>query len=296
MRTVVDLAADPAVAAAWNEPGVLKDFSVRGLVGHMFWQELALPGMLSDPVPAEPVVSLREYYLQRVTWLDAGAHGAVSVRIRQGGEATAADGHEALLAGVREAVGRLRTQVPDAPAVRPVRVSSTQRIPQDKHQQLVLLQTAHSHRGTRVRPTSTRKASATPLRCDVTASTVQPSPACLRPPRDSLTRRRGRREDAGGRWVWAAARVVGRSWGQPASARPCARSSVRPRWSGRSSRPTCLRAPGCRVPGSACACRCAPSTPSSAGSSGGRAAPNRAAAPRDDVSPGGCPTGTAKAC
>ena len=124
VRTVADLAAAPAVAAAWNEPGVLKDFSGRGLVGHMFWQELALPGMLSDPVPAEPVVSVREYYLQRVTWLDAGAHGAVSLRIRQGGEVTAADGHEALLAGVREAVGRLRTQVPDAPAVRPVRVSS----------------------------------------------------------------------------------------------------------------------------------------------------------------------------
>ncbi|MFF2205094.1 maleylpyruvate isomerase N-terminal domain-containing protein [Streptomyces sp. NPDC058145] len=124
VRTVADLAADPAVAAAWNEPGVLKNFSVRGLVGHMFWQELALPGMLSDPVPAEPVVSLRESYLQRVTWLDAGAHGAVSVRIRQGGEATAADGHEELLAGVREAIGRLRTQVPDASAVRPVRVST----------------------------------------------------------------------------------------------------------------------------------------------------------------------------
>ncbi|MFF7976190.1 hypothetical protein [Streptomyces sp. NPDC007905] len=85
---------------------------MRALVGRLFWQELGLPGMLSDPVPAEPVVSLREYYFQRVTWLDAGAHGVVSVRIRQGGEATAADGHEALLAGVREAVaGDVRSSV-----------------------------------------------------------------------------------------------------------------------------------------------------------------------------------------
>ncbi|MGW3359971.1 hypothetical protein ACWDFL_31925 [Streptomyces bungoensis] len=45
VRTVADLAAHPAVAAAWNEPGVLKDFSVRGPAGHMFWQEFALPGM-----------------------------------------------------------------------------------------------------------------------------------------------------------------------------------------------------------------------------------------------------------
>jgi hypothetical protein len=119
---VADLLADPAVAAAWDKPSVLKDFSVRGLAGHTFWQELALPGMLAEPVPREPVISLREYYLERVTWLDAGADGAVSVRIRQGGEATAADGHEALLARVREAVGRLSAEIPALPAVRPVHI------------------------------------------------------------------------------------------------------------------------------------------------------------------------------
>ncbi|MET8246264.1 maleylpyruvate isomerase N-terminal domain-containing protein [Streptomyces sp. NPDC005202] len=97
---------------------------MRGLAGHTFWQELALPGLLAQPVPAEPVVSLRENYLPRVTWLDAGADGAVGIRIRQGGQATASEGHEALLARVREAVERLRTRIPDAPAVRPLRISS----------------------------------------------------------------------------------------------------------------------------------------------------------------------------
>ncbi|MEU6252130.1 maleylpyruvate isomerase N-terminal domain-containing protein [Streptomyces sp. NPDC047043] len=122
--TVAELLAEPAVAAAWDEPSVLKDFGVRGLAGHMFWQELALPGMLAAPVPTEPVVSLRAYYLEKVIWLDAGADAPVSARIRQGGEATAADGHTALHARVREALGRLRTDVPGAPAVRSVRVSS----------------------------------------------------------------------------------------------------------------------------------------------------------------------------
>jgi hypothetical protein len=122
--SVTALLAEPAVAAAWDRPSALREFSVRGLAGHTFWQELALPGLLADPVPAEPVVSLREYYLERVIWLDAGADAAVSARIRQGGEATAADGHEVLLARVREALAELRTQVPDAPAGRPVRIPS----------------------------------------------------------------------------------------------------------------------------------------------------------------------------
>ncbi|MFJ3336776.1 maleylpyruvate isomerase N-terminal domain-containing protein [Streptomyces sp. NPDC086766] len=119
---VADLLAEPAVAHAWNDPSALKDFSVRGLAGHMFRQELELPGLLARPVPTEPVVSLREYYLERVVWLDAGPDAAVSARIRRSGEDTAADGHAALLARVRAAVGKLRTAVPEAPAGRPVHV------------------------------------------------------------------------------------------------------------------------------------------------------------------------------
>jgi hypothetical protein len=120
----VGLLAEPAVAAAWDEPSALKDFPVRGLAGHTFWQELALPGLLADPLPAQPVIPLREYYLDRVIWLDAGADGDVSVRIRKGGEATAADGHAALLARVRDAAGRLAAEFPGLPAVRPVHIPS----------------------------------------------------------------------------------------------------------------------------------------------------------------------------
>ncbi|MEU5363035.1 maleylpyruvate isomerase N-terminal domain-containing protein [Streptomyces sp. NPDC005925] len=121
---VVDLLAEPAVAAAWDGPSALKDFGVRGLAGHTFWQELALPGLLADPPPEQPVIPLRAYYLDRVIWLDAGADGDVSVRIRAGGEATAADGHAALLARVRDAAGRLAADIPALPAERPVRIPS----------------------------------------------------------------------------------------------------------------------------------------------------------------------------
>ncbi|WRZ92783.1 maleylpyruvate isomerase N-terminal domain-containing protein [Streptomyces sp. NBC_01007] len=122
--TVAALLAEPAVAAAWEKPGALRDFSVGGLAAHTVWPELALPDLLAQPLPVEPVVSLREYYLERVTWLDAGVDGAVNIRIRRGGEATAADGHEVLVGRVREALERLRTALPEAPAVRPVRMPS----------------------------------------------------------------------------------------------------------------------------------------------------------------------------
>ncbi|WP_406330212.1 maleylpyruvate isomerase N-terminal domain-containing protein [Streptomyces sp. NBC_00203] len=123
-ETVAALLAEPAVAAAWEKPSALRDFSVGGLAGHVAWQELALPELLAEPVPTEPVVSLREYYLERVTWLDAGVDGAVNVRIRKGGEATAVDGHEALLARVRDVVGRLRAELHTESAGRPIRMTS----------------------------------------------------------------------------------------------------------------------------------------------------------------------------
>ncbi|MDV9176974.1 maleylpyruvate isomerase N-terminal domain-containing protein [Streptomyces sp. W16] len=119
-----ELLADPAVAAAWDRPSALKHYSVRGLSGHLFWPELALPGLLAEPVPTEPVIPLREYYLERVIWLDADPDAPVSGRIRQGGEATAADGHAALHARVHEALVLLRTEVPKAPASRPVHIPS----------------------------------------------------------------------------------------------------------------------------------------------------------------------------
>ncbi|MFF1651797.1 maleylpyruvate isomerase N-terminal domain-containing protein [Streptomyces sp. NPDC058255] len=122
--TVAGLLAEPAVAAAWDKPSALPDFGVGGLAGHLAWQELALPELLAEPEPGEPVVSLREYYLERVTWLDAGVDGAVNVRIRRGGDATAADGHEVLVARVRETVARLREELPTVRAGRPIRVRS----------------------------------------------------------------------------------------------------------------------------------------------------------------------------
>ncbi len=37
-RSVAGLLADPAVAAAWDEPSALAEFSVHGLAGHLALQ------------------------------------------------------------------------------------------------------------------------------------------------------------------------------------------------------------------------------------------------------------------
>ncbi|MCX4762330.1 maleylpyruvate isomerase N-terminal domain-containing protein [Streptomyces sp. NBC_01275] len=121
---VADLLAAPAVATAWNRPSALADLGVGGLAGHAVRQDLGLPDLLAGPEPQEPVISLREYYVERVTWLDAGVDGAVNRRIRASGEETAADGHGALLARLRGTVVRLREELPHAPAARPVRMAS----------------------------------------------------------------------------------------------------------------------------------------------------------------------------
>ena len=102
---VAELIAEPAVAAAWDRPSALPDFGVGGLAAHTAHQELVLPELLAAPEPSQPVISLREYYLDRVTWLDAGVDGAVDIRIRKAGEATGADGHATPHARVREAAG-----------------------------------------------------------------------------------------------------------------------------------------------------------------------------------------------
>ncbi|MEU6376724.1 maleylpyruvate isomerase N-terminal domain-containing protein [Streptomyces sp. NPDC046909] len=123
-EVVAGLLAEPAVAAAWEKPSALADFSVGGLAAHAGWQTRAVPDLLDAPEPREPVVSLREYYLERATWLDAGVDGDTNVRIRKGGEALAEDGPEAVLARADEALARLRDALPAVPAGRPVRMGS----------------------------------------------------------------------------------------------------------------------------------------------------------------------------
>jgi hypothetical protein len=99
----------------------LAEFSVGGLAGHLAYQVLAMPRILAEPVPEEPVIPLLEHY-GRVRWIGAGLDEDINVRIRDGGEAEAADGAEVLVARVDSAVAELTGSLASADN-RPVRIA-----------------------------------------------------------------------------------------------------------------------------------------------------------------------------
>jgi hypothetical protein len=121
-ETVVALLRDPAVAAAWDRPSALAEFTVGGLAGHLAGQLLAVADVLATPVPDEPPAPLLDHYA-RSTWIDADLDSATNVKIRAGGDANAADGPDALLERTAAALGNLRVALAAEPAGRVVHLT-----------------------------------------------------------------------------------------------------------------------------------------------------------------------------
>ena len=113
---------DQAVAAVWESPSALPEFSVAGLAGHLARQVVAVPRVLGQPVPAGPPATLLEHY-DRVPWVGASLDDEANAEIRRGGEDEAADGAAALAARIGVAVEALRTALPAEPADRIVHPS-----------------------------------------------------------------------------------------------------------------------------------------------------------------------------
>jgi hypothetical protein len=109
--SVAALLADPAVAARWDEPSALAEFTVRGLAGHLARQVTNVPRVLALPPVTDPPISLLEHY-GRVLWAQASRSDDVNVNIRQDGEAEASDGAAALAARVADTVAALARAQP----------------------------------------------------------------------------------------------------------------------------------------------------------------------------------------
>ncbi|SFK31655.1 Mycothiol maleylpyruvate isomerase N-terminal domain-containing protein [Streptosporangium canum] len=120
-RSAADLLRDSAVAAAWSRPSALPEFSVAALAGHLAYQILVIPQLLTSPVPQEETVALLEHY-SRVRWIGADLDDDINVRIRRGGQEISAEGHAALVARVDLALGELDGSLVSA-TNRPVRIS-----------------------------------------------------------------------------------------------------------------------------------------------------------------------------
>ncbi|MFI6334685.1 maleylpyruvate isomerase N-terminal domain-containing protein [Streptomyces sp. NPDC050535] len=117
--SMVELLGEPAVVEAWEKPSALREYTVGGLAGHTAWQILFIPEALDAPPADGEIVSLRDYFMTRVTWIGEDTGSAVHVRIRRGGEAAAVLGPEALAARAGAALDRLRTRLPEVPAAPP---------------------------------------------------------------------------------------------------------------------------------------------------------------------------------
>lgn len=113
-ETVVELLAAPEVAAAWHGQSALPELSVQGLAGHLAGQVFFIPAMLAEPVPAEPVIPIGEYYA-RVSWIGSDIDSPFNRSIRAGGEQEAADGPADLAKRVAACVEELRLTLPAAP-------------------------------------------------------------------------------------------------------------------------------------------------------------------------------------
>jgi hypothetical protein len=119
--SVIDLLSTPEVAAAWDSPSALAEWSVGGLAGHLAGQAIHTVTRLQEEPGSDPI-PLDEHY-HRVAWIGAEVGDEVSVGIREGGLRTAAEGAEALVGQVREARSRLpgllASTSPDRPVLIP---------------------------------------------------------------------------------------------------------------------------------------------------------------------------------
>ena len=101
--TVATLLARPEVAAAWDRPSALAEWKVSGLAGHLGDQAPLVVTLLRAAESDQEPITLDEHY-RRAVWVGAAVDDDVSVSIRAAGERDAAEGPDALLTRVVEAV------------------------------------------------------------------------------------------------------------------------------------------------------------------------------------------------
>ena len=105
--------ARPEVAARWDEPSVLAEFSVRGLAGHLVRGALTVVDYLAAPPPEGEPIAPPSYFAAMAPAPDLA--GGLQASIRQRGEELAAGGWQALVArldGARAALAAALAREP----------------------------------------------------------------------------------------------------------------------------------------------------------------------------------------
>jgi len=108
------------VARRWDEPSALREFSVRGLAGHLVRAVLTVDSYLERPEPGdEAPISAATYYAN----LDPDISSPRNVAIRQRGEELADGGPERLITEFDQVVCRLEERLRHEPDDRLVTVA-----------------------------------------------------------------------------------------------------------------------------------------------------------------------------
>lgn len=119
-RALRTIAADPVLAERWEVESCLKDFSVKGLAGHVIVRTgwAVLDYLEAEVEPGESPIEGAEYYAKVLEQMDSAAHEMVRVR----GEESAPDGPAALLSRFDEASSLLEERLESEPEQRLVKV------------------------------------------------------------------------------------------------------------------------------------------------------------------------------
>ncbi|MFI7488568.1 maleylpyruvate isomerase N-terminal domain-containing protein [Micromonospora echinaurantiaca] len=121
-RSALDLLADPAVAARWDEPSALAEFGVGGLAGHLAGQLFQVSTVLAEPVPPGEPVGLLDHYAP-ARWIGTPLDDEINVGIRRAGDEAAADGPAALVDRAAAMLRELTEALPAQPADRVVHLA-----------------------------------------------------------------------------------------------------------------------------------------------------------------------------
>ncbi|MEN1883337.1 maleylpyruvate isomerase N-terminal domain-containing protein [Streptomyces mirabilis] len=98
----------PEVAASWEKPSALAQWTVGGLAGHLAYQIFSVDPALEGPASEREPIPVLEHY-SRAVWIDASLDGEINSGIRAKGEGISSEGVRRLVERVHAALDQQRT-------------------------------------------------------------------------------------------------------------------------------------------------------------------------------------------
>ncbi|MEU9917789.1 maleylpyruvate isomerase N-terminal domain-containing protein [Streptomyces sp. NPDC051001] len=98
----------PGVAASWEKPSALAQWTVGGLAGHLAYQIFSVDPALEEPASEQEPIPVSEHYA-RAVWIDAPLDDEISSGIRAKGEDIASEGVRRLVERVHAVLDQQRT-------------------------------------------------------------------------------------------------------------------------------------------------------------------------------------------